>query len=183
VTFDQDLWHRLEAYAIGPSDAALTFTDRLARENRWSREHAARVIGEYKRFCYLACTAGHEVTPSDAVDQAWHLHLTYSRDYWQRFCPEVLRADLHHGPTAGGQAERSRYYDQYAATLASYDRAFGTAPPRDLWPPARRRFQIDPKGVRVNPHDVIIVPRSGVVLIVIAVAALLAVGVFLTRIA
>lgn len=172
MTFDQDLWRRLHDHHIGPPDAALTFTDRLARENRWSRERAEAVITEYKRFCYLARTAGHDVTPSDAVDQAWHLHLTYSRDYWGQFCPQVLRADFHHGPTAGGEVERVRYYDQYAATLHAYESAFGEPPPEDIWPPAKRRFQIDPKGVRVNPEDVLILRRRRAVLIVLVGAIL-----------
>jgi len=119
---------------------------------------------EYKRFCYLAITAEHEVTPSDAVDQVWHLHLTYSRDYWQEFCPQVLGEDLHHGPTAGGEAERERYYDQYAATLASYEAAFDAAPPPDIWPHAQRRFGVDPKGIRVNPHDVMILDHRSAIL-------------------
>ena len=156
---DNELWQKLQNYEIGPPDAPLTFADRLARENRWSPEHAEQVILDYKRFCYLARTAGHPVTPSDKVDQAWHLHLTYSRDYWQRFCPEVLGNDFHHGPTEGGQVERTRYYDQYARTLAAYEAAFGQAPDPAIWPPAKRRFQIDPKAVRVNPHDAIIVSK------------------------
>ena len=154
-----DLWQRLAAHDIGPRDAVLSFTARLARENRWSEEFAERVVLEYKRFCYLAKTAGHEVTPSDAVDQVWHLHLTYSRDYWQVFCPEVLEAELHHGPTAGGQVERSRYYAQYAATLKSYEEAFGTPPPADIWPDSRQRFVEDPKAFRVKPSDAIVIPR------------------------
>ena len=153
------LWHRIAAHEIGPGDASLTFAGRLARENRWSLSHAEAVIGEYKRFCYLALTAGHEVTPSDAVDQAWHLHLTYSRDYWQVFCPVVLGSDLHHGPTKGGPAERGRFYDQYAATLAAYEAAFGMAPPTAIWPAAHRRFVVDPKGVRVNLTDGIVLSR------------------------
>lgn len=64
------LWQRIAAHTIGPADAPLSFAARLARENRWDAAHAERVIGEYKRFCYLAMTAGHLVTPSDAVDQA-----------------------------------------------------------------------------------------------------------------
>jgi hypothetical protein len=153
------LWHRIAAHSIGPDGAALTFAARLARENRWSLAHAEAVIGEYRRFCYLAMTAGHEVTPSDAVDQAWHLHLTYSRDYWQVFCPTVLGADLHHGPTAGGAPERDRYYRQYAATLAAYEATFGAPPPADIWPAARRRFGIDPYGFRINQSDGIFVGR------------------------
>ena len=156
---DTALWHRIAAHEIGPPEASLSFAARLARENRWSLAHAEAVIGEYKRFCYLAITAGHEVTPSDAVDQAWHLHLTYSRDYWQVFCPEVLGTDLHHGPTKGGSAERDRFYHQYAATLAAYEAAFGAAPPTAIWPSAQRRFAVDPRGVRVNLFDGIFLSR------------------------
>jgi hypothetical protein len=153
------LWHRIAAHTIGPDDAAFTFAARLARENRWSLTRAEQVIGEYKRFCFLAMTAGHEVTPSDAVDQAWHLHLTYTRDYWQTFCPQVLKADLHHGPTKGGPAESGRFYHQYAATLAAYEAAFGEVPPPDIWPAAQRRFAIDPGSVRVNFSDGIVIKR------------------------
>ena len=172
--FDADLWQRLEAHRIGPADASLSFADRLARENRWSADHAARVILEYKRFCYLARTAapGEQVTPSDAVDQAWHLHLTYSRDYWGEFCPTVLGADLHHGSTAGGQVERARYYDQYAATLKAYEEAFGEAPPADIWPDARRRFEVDPAAFRINPSDAVILPVKVFVVALFLAAAL-----------
>lgn len=154
-----ELWQRLAAYEIGPPLASLTFAQRLARENRWGHAFAERVIREYKRFCYLAVTAGEDVTPSDAVDQAWHLHLTYTHDYWERFCPQVLGTPLHHGPTRGGAQERSRFYAQYAATLKAYEDAFGKPPPEDIWPAARRRFEVDPRGTRVNPADVIILPR------------------------
>lgn len=166
------LWQRIADYAIGPADASLTFAARLARENRWSLAHAERVIGEYKRFCYLAMTAGHEVTPSDAVDQAWHLHLTYTRDYWQTFCPDVLGAELHHGPTRGGPGERERFYGQYAATLAAYEAVFGAPPPSDIWPAASRRFSVDPQGFRVNFSDGIFIPRRvALALGLLAVAA------------
>lgn len=169
---ETDLWRRLADCEIGPADPAFTFAQRLARENRWSADYAARVVTEYKRFCWLACRAGHAVTPSDAVDQAWHLHLTYSRDYWEHFCPQVLRMPLHHGPTAGGSAERTRYYDQYAHTLVSYEGHFGQPAPLDIWPDARRRFQIDPRAVRVNPADAFIVPRR----LAYGLAAAIAIG-------
>lgn len=176
-----DLWQALAAYEIGPSDASLTFAQRLARENRWDAPFAESVILEYKRFCYLARTAGHDVTPSDAVDQAWHLHLTYSRDYWERFCPDVLGAPLHHGPTAGGKVERTRYYDQYAATLASYEKAFGKPPPEDVWPDAQRRFSVDPRGVRVNPADVLILPRKAAYLALASLAVIVVIVILAGR--
>ena len=40
------LWQRLADYKIGPPDAAFTFTQRLARENRWGEEYTARVVTE-----------------------------------------------------------------------------------------------------------------------------------------
>jgi hypothetical protein len=155
-TPDHPLWSALSDYRIGPADVALSFADRLARENGWRRDHADRVIEEYRRFCFLAATVPHPVTPSDAVDQAWHLHLTYSRDYWQRFCP-LLGRELHHGPTEGGDAEHARYFAQYAETLRSYEAAFGT-PPLDIWPDAHRSLFDDPRACRVHPRDALVIP-------------------------
>ncbi|WP_421854660.1 glycine-rich domain-containing protein [Novosphingobium sp.] len=151
------LWALLCTYEVGPAAADLSFVQRLARENGWTDAHAARVFEEYRRFLYLAVTAPHPVTPSDAVDQAWHLHLTYTRDYWERLCPEVLGRALHHGPTMGGRAEGERFFEQYALTLRSYEAAFGPAP-ADIWPDARRRLLIDPMARRVHPHDALILP-------------------------
>lgn len=164
------LWASLSAYEVGAVDADLSFTQRLARENGWRPAHAARVFEEYRRFLFLAVTAEHPVTPSDAVDQAWHLHLTYTRDYWERLCPDVLGQPLHHGPTKGGQAEGQRFFEQYALTLRSYEAAFGPAP-ADIWPDARRRLTIDPEARRVHPREALILPhkwlRAGLLLALI----------------
>lgn len=145
-----ELWRRLLAFELDDPAANLTFSRRLARENGWSHAYALRVINEYKRFVFLAMTAGHEVTPSDEVDQAWHLHLTYTRSYWDELCKQVLRGPLHHGPTKGGQAEGERFEDQYEQTLASYRTAFGQEPPSDIWPPAKTRFGDAAHFVRMN---------------------------------
>lgn len=168
------LWARLSTYRIGSADAAFAFEARLARENGWSRAHAMRVVEEYRRFCLLAASAGGEATPSDAVDQAWHLHLTYTRDYWERFCPDVLGRPLHHGPTAGGAGERHRFFEQYARTLRRYEEAFGRPPPPDIWPGAARRLIDDPRARRVHPRDGVVVPRAW--LRAAGVAAMLAVA-------
>lgn len=154
------MWHALSSYAVGPEKADLTFTARLARENGWTEAYAERVFDEYRRFCFLAATSETELTPSDAVDQAWHLHLTYTRDYWGRYCPEVLGHPLHHGPTAGGGSERSRFFDQYARTLHRYEQVFGAPPPGDIWPDAARRLIDDPRARRVHPRDGVVLSRT-----------------------
>lgn len=172
---DHPVWKALSDYIVGPADAALPFVVRLARENGWSRGHADRVLEEYRRFCFLAVTCGHAVTPSDAVDQAWHLHLSYTRDYWERFCPQVLGRPLHHGPTAGGPAEQHRFFLQYAETLRSYARVFGP-PPADLWPDAGRRLNQDHKARRIHPRDGILLPRRPAIVLGLVLALLLAAG-------
>jgi hypothetical protein len=48
----------------------------LARDNGWPREFTRRVVEEYKRFMFLTTVADHVVSPSEAVDQAWHLPRT-----------------------------------------------------------------------------------------------------------
>lgn len=131
---------RVETFEIDSDDKTLRFVDRLARENRWTVAYASRVIREYLRFCVLAMQSGHPVTPSEAVDQAWHLHLTYTRSYWERFCGDVLGRPLHHEPTAGGPQEQVKFQDWYQATLDSYRKIFGSDPPQDIWPLAEQRF-------------------------------------------
>jgi hypothetical protein len=149
----------IEAFPIDDGIPALTFEARLARENRWPPAHARRAVAEYRRFVYLAATAGHPVTPSDAVDQVWHLHLTYTRSYWDGLCGRVLGRPLHHGPTRGGAGETARFRDQYERTLAAYRTAFGEAPPADLWPPADTRFGPDLHFTRVNTAENWVVPK------------------------
>ena len=152
-------WNRLLALDFDAADAALPFSARLARDNGWSRAFAARAIEEYRKFCFLAVHAGHPVTPSDEVDQVWHLHLTYSRHYWDTLCRDTLEKPLHHGPTQGGVAEDRKFHDWYEATLASYRRYFGE-PPKDLWPAARERFHERNDFVRINRRDVVTLDRA-----------------------
>ncbi|MBY0421559.1 MAG: hypothetical protein K2Q06_04590 [Parvularculaceae bacterium] len=137
-----ELWRALDAFEIGPRDAALSFRDRLARENGWSSARADAAIVEYKKFIYLAATGERMRTPSVAVDQVWHLHLTYSRSYWEDLCAPVLGRPLHHGPTEGGAREDAKFFAAYQATLDAYAREFGP-PPAAFWPDAERRFRPD----------------------------------------
>src|SRR3954462_14964823 len=127
-----DLLARIRAFDIDGGDAALPFAARLARANGWCPPHADRVVEEYKRFVFLAVTGTSPVCPSEDVDAAWHLHLTYSRSYWQRFCAEGLGRPLHHDPTRGGPAEGAKHLAMYAETLTAYRDEFGRAAPADV---------------------------------------------------
>ena len=178
-TAGHPVWQRISSYQFGPPEASLPFAARLARENGWSAARTERVIEEYRRFAFLAATGEAQVTPSDAVDQVWHLHLTYTRDYWERFCPDVLGRPLHHGPTAGGPDERNRFFAQYADTLARYEAAFGAPPPSDIWPSAAQRLIDDPRARRVHPRDAILLSRPQAALLLLAFIGLIALALLL----
>ena len=71
-----ELWERIAGFSLDSAEARLPFSVRLGKENDWSPGFTNRAVEEYKRFAFLAVVAGHPVSPSDAVDQVWHLHLT-----------------------------------------------------------------------------------------------------------
>lgn len=153
-----DLWSRIDGYAFDTVDAVLPFSARLARDNNWSVNFAKRAIEEYKKFVFLAMTAGHPVTPSDEVDQVWHLHLLYTRSYWDDFC-KILGGPLHHSPTQGGAHESSKFNTWYERTLRSYVQVFGTAPPSDIWPEPKTRFGDASHFRRINARAYWMVPK------------------------
>jgi len=173
-----DLLARIETFDIDGGEVALPFAARLARENGWSRPYADRVIAEYKRFVFLAVTGTAPVCPSEDVDAAWHLHLTYTRSYWKRFCGEVLGRPLHHDPTKGGAAEGEKHLAMYAATLAAYRTAFGHHAPADIWPAATSRFGDDMKHRAVNTARNWVIPKAPVKRIAQLVALFVLIALF-----
>ncbi len=153
------LWEALAAFELDAPGCGLTFSERAARENGWRVGFTRRAINEYKRFLFLAVTCEHVVCPSDAVDQVWHMHLTYTRSYWDDLCGRVLGRPLHHGPTRGGSGEQEKYFRLYQRTLKSYAAAFGAPPPADIWPAAEQRFGEDLGFVRINHHRHWVIPK------------------------
>lgn len=128
-----DLYRQLQAFAFDPPDGG-GYTQRLAAENSWSSAHTARVIEEYRRFLVLAAVTREPISPSDDVDQAWHLHLLYSRSYWLDLCEGLLGRPLHHKPLDRQGRDRAVFLAQYERTLDAYRRVFGEAPPTTIWP-------------------------------------------------
>jgi len=141
MTTDQEiLWEKIRMFELDDPDISLTFSDRLARENGWELEYSLRAIDEYKRFMFLLCIAGHPLTPSDQVDQVWHLHLLYTESYWTDFCKNTLNKQIHHGPTKGGENENNKFTDWYEKTKQLYKSIFEYDAPSDIWPSSKIRF-------------------------------------------
>lgn len=159
MTPDQkSIWKQIQQEDLDGYGSAFPFSARLAHENRWSPSYASRVVDEYKRFCFLCVVSGHPVTPSYAVDEAWHLHLLYTDHYWNVWCREILGREFHHGPTRGGAGEAAKFDDWYQKTLQSYAHYFGETPPEDIWPSPEARAST-PIPIKVNSKDYWIIPK------------------------
>lgn len=139
------IWEKLQAFVFDANTGTQPYSVKLAEAEGWDATFAERVIEEYRRFLYLAQIADHEVTPSVAVDQAWHTHLTFTRSYWDDLCDGVLDGPFHHDPCKGKE-DMPRYNEQYDRTLALYFTEFGHVPPSDIWPRSEEVAppQVDP---------------------------------------
>lgn len=136
---EKKLWELIQKFELDDPSSSFMFSDRLARENDWKVAYALRAIQEYKKFMFLLCIAPHSLTPSDQIDQVWHLHLLYTQSYWIDFCKDTLGREIHHGPTRGRE-ERGTFTNQYQACLDLYADKFGQEPPKDIWPAEEDRF-------------------------------------------
>ena len=135
-------------YVPGGSQAAL-FETKLQQTTGWTSAFCKRAIWEYKRFVYLASVADQPVTPSTVVDEVWHLHLTFTRCYWDGLCGRVLEQKLHHEPAMA--AEQAAMDEQYLHTLALYQQQFGEMPDPELWPTEPKRTQTHRTGNLATP--------------------------------
>lgn len=153
----ETLWRRLEQFQLDAPGTAQPFTVRLAREQGWSLRYAVRVVEEYRRFLFLTVTAG-PACPSEQVDEAWHLHLCYTRAYWNDLCRDLLGQPLHHSPTEGGAEQLDYHREMYLATLAAYRMAFDSEPPTDIWPSVDKRFDGAAKKT-IDPTRHFMLPR------------------------
>jgi hypothetical protein len=145
----RQLWNEIKNFELDEPEISLSFTDRLARENGWTIEYSIRAILEYKKFIFLLTITDHPLTPSDQVDQVWHLHLLYTQSYWDDFCGNIIKRKIHHGPTKGGAVEKTKYTNWYEKTKELYVSTFQSETPKDIWPSSEIRFS-DVAFERVN---------------------------------
>ena len=168
------IWLRIQGLIFDDNSDSLTFSKRLARENRWSHWFALDVIDEYKKFLYLMAVSGHPVTPSAEVDQVWHLHMIYTRLYWDDFAKH-MSFQPHHGPTRGGIKEGEKFNDWYSKTLESYRDIFEMNPPVNIWPEPSIRFREGQLWQWIDTSQYLLLPQSvGYVMIIIGLFIFLA---------
>src|SRR4051812_19409164 len=112
----QKLWENIRTFAIDDPASDFPFSKKLQQENHWSANFTATAIEEYRKFIFLCCILPEGASPPDAVDKVWHLHLTYTSNYWIEFCRKTLHKEIHHFPSRGGSAEKIKHAGWYRQT-------------------------------------------------------------------
>ena len=169
---DPILWYKINTFQLDEADVKFPFSQRLARDNDWDHEFALKVILEYKKFIYLCCISDKAVTPSDAVDQAWHLHLTYTKSYWNSLCRDTLEREIHHNPTKGGSSEKTKFSGNYDRTFELYTTEFGHKPPNEIWWNKKKRFkEVDFRRINMSQNWVVPKPAKNFSLSIGIIAA------------
>ena len=124
---NQDLWNRIAGFPLDDPSSLFPYSKKLATEQNWTEDLALRVIAEYKKFLYLAIAEPDGASPSPIVDEAWHLHITYTEGYAD-FCTAVAGRFIHHHPSKGGAEEKERHKKWYAQSLDNYAKHFDYKP-------------------------------------------------------
>ena len=96
-------------------------------------------LQEYARFLTLIYFSKFTLTPSEEVDQVWHLHQSLTVAY-REFCLRTFGRMIDHNPTVGGQEDTEKYSYYYTSTVEFYKFLFKESPPVGLWPPVDYRF-------------------------------------------
>ncbi|MDV7696684.1 hypothetical protein N6B72_07115 [Chryseobacterium soli] len=130
---NDDLWNRIRHFSLDEPDVDFPFSKKLAKEEMWSLDFTQKAITEYKRFIYLCCIMPNGASPSETVDKVWHMHLVYTQNYWEEFCPDILQRKLHHHPSKGGFKENDKHQNWLSDTLRSYKEIFQQDAPGEIW--------------------------------------------------
>jgi len=127
------LWKRIQAFSLDASNVDFPFSKKLAAEENWTSDFTNTAIEEYKKFVYLCCISPYGASPSEIVDKVWHMHLLYTENYWEEFCPNILQRKLHHHPSKGGFEEKSKHEEWFFKTLKNYRDIFQQQIPEEIW--------------------------------------------------
>jgi hypothetical protein len=130
---NDSLWSRLQSFSLDNPNVAFPFSKKLAKEENWTLDFTKKAIEEYKKFVYLCCILPNGASPSDIVDKVWHMHLIYTQNYWEEFCPDILQQKLHHHPSKGGSNEIEKHENWFRDTLKNYQEIFREKAPEDIW--------------------------------------------------
>lgn len=100
-----------------------TLYERVKKKTGWSMSKVKEVAHEYKKFLYLAAT-NDQVVPSAEVDEIWHEHILFTKDYFGRWSV-ILGKTLHHNPEIIGK--KNDFSTGYVETRKKYQEEFSSS--------------------------------------------------------
>lgn len=127
---NEELWQRILNFNPDLPLAEYGFSVRLASENGWTANFASKALLEYKKFIYLAATAGEMVSPSEIVDVVWHQHLIFTKSYAE-LCA-IAGKNIQHIPSTHSKEDNVRLRQARVRTRQLYNDAFGEQP-KEIW--------------------------------------------------
>ena len=81
---------------------------RLMEREHWEREDASEAIRRYKNFLILILKyPDHLLAPAPDMDEAWHHHILFTREYTQA-CEKIFGGYLHHTPAQSSHFEEKK---------------------------------------------------------------------------
>jgi hypothetical protein len=115
------------------------FLDNLMHEQLIDVNTANKWLLEYRKYLVMAYLSDQMISPSEQVDQVWHLHMTYTQHY-RATCDTLVEREFKHAPSSGGSSEGDKFKSIYADTLSFYRAIFLLDAPSDVWEPIDTRF-------------------------------------------
>jgi len=101
-----------------------------------TKTQLSELIDEYLKFMRLMQLFPYlRFSPSEIVDQVWHEHILFTREY-RDFCKKHFGKYVNHAPTVVGYSIATASDDQrcYAYTLYFYALYFNSTPSTVYWP-------------------------------------------------
>jgi hypothetical protein len=126
--------------AVNNIEFSQEFIDTLRRKLFLSYPECEKYIREYKKFVLMVACTQYMVSPSEQVDQVWHLHQNFNPKKYREDCTPVFGRILIHCPSLGGPSEDAKYEGIYDQTVQYYHSLFNNERPKEIWEPLDERF-------------------------------------------
>jgi hypothetical protein len=152
----QELWDTIVGFDLDRPAGEYSFSKRLAYENCWTASFTSQAILEYKKFMYLAATYEFMVSPSEIVDQVWHLHLIFTESY-SELCL-LLGKQVQHIPSTHNKEDYLRFKQAKERTKEFYEKEFGTQL-ESIW---GHNDMFDSLNAENSPYDIRTVTNFGI---------------------
>jgi hypothetical protein len=88
---DESLWNRIQGFSLDAPDADFPFSKKAGKRRKLESRFYAKSHRRIQKICLSLLYSSQRASPSKIVDKVWHMHLIYTQNYWEEFCPAILK--------------------------------------------------------------------------------------------